>query len=163
VHVLDLLEGQLASAGEQLLITAAVFQVATGVTARPSVGPASVQGGLAVGQGIARIGAVRGASSSLARGIPLSRGMTVMAVTDRHLSVWPLLVDGRRTDPGWSGGPVQPVWAVERSSIAGIERRPRLQLRARFRLHFVDQSWMAYMTGRRRHIEALAAVLGNSR
>jgi hypothetical protein len=39
---------------------------------------------------------------------------------------------------------------------------PRLQLLAKFRLHFADGSTVAVMTARRRNIEALSSVLGSS-
>ncbi|MFF8864510.1 hypothetical protein ACF08B_20890 [Streptomyces sp. NPDC015139] len=40
-----------------------------------------------------------------------------------------------------------------------VERRPRTQLMARFRLHFTDGSWLAFLT-MRRTIEQFRELIG---
>ena len=53
-----------------------------------------------------------------------------------------------------------PVWEVPRSWVTRVERRPRTQLMARFRLHFADGSWLAFLTMRRRTIEQFRELIG---
>ncbi|MGV9356514.1 hypothetical protein [Streptomyces misionensis] len=47
-----------------------------------------------------------------------------------------------------------------RRGLARVERRPRLQLMARFRVHYADGSRLALLTFRRRTVEGFRAVLG---
>ena len=134
---------------------------------QPARGATSVGLGLAglAGDAIAGIGAVKGGQGSLANGFPENMSsaawLSLLCVTDRRV----LFV---LTQPGYSEAraakglskPPRLVWQVPRSFVAGIERRPRLQLMAKFRIHFVDGSSASVMTMRRRTIESLSSVLG---
>jgi hypothetical protein len=108
-------------------------------------------GGLA-GNRLAQIGAVKGGKGSIADTFPhhLPPGKALCATNQRLLF---LLVNRARKT-------AQLMWEVPRELVRGVERRPRLQLLARFRLHFTDGSSVAIMTPHRRDIEALAVSLG---
>jgi hypothetical protein len=127
--------------GEHLLSYAIVVPVknARGV---------SVNIGGMVGNALARnVGAQGGGHGSIAASCPdVSRGL-VMRVTDQRVG----LVNGVDGTP---------VWEIPRNWVVRVERRPRLQLMARFRVHYADGSWLAFMTFRRRNIESFRAVLG---
>jgi hypothetical protein len=117
------------------------------------VGPnvAAGLGGMA-GNRLAQIGAVSGGKGSIADTFPhhLPPGK-VLCATDQRLLF--LLSNPARTT-------TQLVWELPKELVRGVERRPRLQLLARFRLHFTDGSSVAVMTPHRRDIESLAASLG---
>ncbi|MBE8477071.1 hypothetical protein [Streptomyces justiciae] len=49
---------------------------------------------------------------------------------------------------------------MPRAWVVRVERRPRLQLPARFRLHYADGSWLAFMTARRGTVEGFQALIG---
>ncbi len=53
-----------------------------------------------------------------------------------------------------------PVWEVPRARVARVGRRTRFQLVARFRVHYADGSWFAFLTMRRRNIERFRSLLG---
>ncbi|MEU1625291.1 hypothetical protein ABZ746_08140 [Streptomyces sp. NPDC020096] len=131
---------QLAS-GEQLLSYALVVPVknARGV---------SVNIGGVIGNALMQnVGAQNGGYGSIAASCPdISRGL-VMRVTDQRVGLVNSLTQ-------------TPVWEIPRTWVTRIERRPRLQLMARFRVHYADGSWLAFMTFRRQSIEGLRAVLG---
>ncbi|MFD4632444.1 hypothetical protein ACFVYR_29815 [Streptomyces sp. NPDC058284] len=93
-----------------------------------------------------RYGAQSGGAQSIAAAMPPSSGALLMRVTDQRVGlVRPL--DGA------------PVWEIPRTWVARVERRPRLQLMARFRLHYADGTWLAFFTARRRTIEAFGTAL----
>ncbi|GAA1923205.1 hypothetical protein [Streptantibioticus ferralitis] len=133
--------GSQLAPGERLLSHALVVPVknARGV---------SVNVGGMIGNAIMRnVGAQGGGHGSIAASCPdVSRGL-VLRVTDQRVGLVNSL-DGT------------PIWEVPRNWVARVERRPRLQLMARFRVHYADGSWLAFMTFRRRNIEAFRAVLG---
>ncbi|MET8246024.1 hypothetical protein ABZV31_17340 [Streptomyces sp. NPDC005202] len=93
------------------------------------------------------IGAASGGAGSIAAGLPPTSGALLLRVTDQRVGlVHPL--DGT------------PVWEVPRTWVVPVERRPRLQLMARFRLHYTDGSWLAFLTARRSTIEHLRTHVG---
>ncbi|MFC9926356.1 hypothetical protein [Streptomyces sp. NPDC127190] len=93
------------------------------------------------------VGAQSGRAGSIASGLPQTSGALLLRVTDQRVGlVKPL--DGT------------PVWEVPRSWVTRVERRPRLQLMARFRLHCADGSWIAFLTMRRRTIEQFRSLIG---
>jgi hypothetical protein len=57
------------------------------------------------------------------------------------------------------GSQLNVTWAVPRQYVVRVERRPRFQMMARFRLHFADGSYVGLYTLHRRSIEAFAALL----
>lgn len=92
---------------------------------------------------------VTGEPGSLARTMPMAPGVLWMAVTDRRLLLGPIL------------GPTDALlWEIDRTRVAGVEPRPRLEVLARFRLHFTDSSSVALLTPRRRTVDAFGEVLG---
>lgn len=92
-------------------------------------------------------GARSGGAQAIAAALPPTSGALLMRVTDQRVGlVRP--VDGT------------PVWEIPRAWAAHVERRPRLQLMARFRVHYTDGTWLAFLTARRRTIEAFATALG---
>jgi hypothetical protein len=104
------------------------------------------------GSAIGRIGAVRGEAGSVAHGIPRSPGprqAVWLVVTDRRL----LLFDS--IEPTASA-----YWQVSRNLISSVERRPRLQQMARFRMHFTDGSSAAFMTRSAADVRSLRAEIG---
>ncbi|WP_031073124.1 hypothetical protein [Streptomyces sp. NRRL WC-3742] len=134
--------------GERLLDVATV----TPVAGASGVGDGA---GAAIGNKLARIGAVSGGHGSIASGFPASDGVPtrrLLVVTDRRAAVVIVPIDIRK--------PSRLVWHAPRHLVQRVERRPRLQLMARFRLHFADGSAVALMTMRRRTVEALADQLG---
>ncbi|MGW2377928.1 hypothetical protein [Kitasatospora sp. NPDC001683] len=111
--------------------------------------------GAAIGNKLARIGAVTGGSGSIARSFPnVESGVAakLLVVTDRRTAFVTVGPDIRKL------GRLH--WHVPRDLVAGVERRPRLQAMARFRLRFADGSAVSMYTMRRRTIEALAGHLG---
>jgi len=89
-----------------------------------------------------------GATSGGAGSMPQTSGSAlVLRVTDQRVGLV-----GQRDGI--------PVWEVPRAWVVRVERRPRLQLLARFRLHYADGSWLAFMTARRRTVEGFQALIG---
>ncbi|MBP0448721.1 hypothetical protein J5Y04_04075 [Kitasatospora sp. RG8] len=133
--------------GEQLLDVATVVPVAGAKGVGHGVGAK-------VGNALGQLGGVTGGAGSLADGFPTTQGGTMvrlLVVTDRRTAVVATL-DVRK--------PGRLLWHVPRNFVARIERRPRWQAMARFRLHFVDGSAASMYTARRRTIESLADHLG---
>ncbi|MQS16908.1 hypothetical protein F7Q99_33155 [Streptomyces kaniharaensis] len=133
--------------GEHLMDVATVIPVAgaRGVGHGP---------GALVGNALGRLGAVSGESGSLASSFPSTAGAAMtklLAVTDRRAA----FVTAR--DIRKAG---QVLWHAPRHLVLRVERRPRFQAMARFRLHFADGSAVSMYTARRRTIEALADHLG---
>jgi hypothetical protein len=113
--------------------------------------------GTAAGNKLAQIGAVKGGKGSLADSFPhhLPPGSTrLLCVTSQRL-LFLLSSPARKS--------AELVWEVPREAVQGVERRPRMQLLARFRLHFADGSAVSIMTLSRRNIESLAGELGRCR
>ncbi|GGU58496.1 hypothetical protein ACIG0C_12600 [Kitasatospora aureofaciens] len=111
--------------------------------------------GAAIGNALARIGAVTGESGSIARSFPKAEGgvaAKLLVVTDRRTAFVTVGPDIRKVG--------RLLWHVPRSVVARVERRPRLQAMARFRLCFADGSAVSMYTMRRRTVEALADHLG---
>ncbi|MFF2075922.1 hypothetical protein ACFVXG_14330 [Kitasatospora sp. NPDC058162] len=138
----------LLEAGEQLVDVARVVPVA----GAEGIGDGA---GAAIGNRLARIGAVSGEAGSIARSFPHVEGAAIAKL---------LVVTDRRTAYVTSGPDVRKVgrlhWHVPRSAVLRVERRPRLQAMARFRLHFADGSAVSMHTMRRRTVETLADHLG---
>ncbi len=117
-----------------------------------SVVPAKSAKGVGVGAVVANrlvnsVGAQAGEAGSIAAQMPPTSGALLLRVTDQRVGlVRPL--DGT------------PVWEVQRAWVTRVERRPRTQLMARFRLHFADGSWLAFLTMRRRTIEQFRELIG---
>lgn len=104
-------------------------------------------GGIIANQLVNNIGARSGQGGSIAAGMPRTSGALLLRVTDQRVGlVRPL--DGT------------PVWEVPRAWVVRVERRPRTQLMARFRLHYADGSWLAFLTMRRRTLEQFRALIG---
>ena len=93
------------------------------------------------------VGAASGGAGSIAAQMPGTSGALLMRVTDQRVGLVRHL-DGT------------PVWEVPRTWVARVERRPRVQLMARFRLHYADGSWLAFFTMHRRTVEAFKGVIG---
>ncbi|MFE6050539.1 hypothetical protein ACFQ6N_07290 [Kitasatospora sp. NPDC056446] len=133
--------------GEHLL------DVATAVPVSGARGSGGTPGAL-IGARLARIGSVSGGSGSIAQGFAATAGRSgagQLAVTDRR-ALFLHSVDVRK--------PGRMMWHAPRHLVLRVERRPRLQAMARFRLHFADGSAVALLTMRRRTVEALADHLG---
>ena len=119
-----------------------------------------------MGGAIAGIGAVKGGPGSVADGFPSSPPgvwISLLCVTDKRV-FFVLTAPGyseARADKGLSTRP-RMLWQVPRSSVAGVERRPRLQVMAKFRIHFTDGSSASVLTMRRGTIESLSSVLGSA-
>jgi hypothetical protein len=117
-----------------------------------SVVPAKSAKGIGVGASLGTdlvnaFGAESAAAGSIAAQMPYTSGALLLRVTDQRVGlVQPL--DGT------------PVWEVPRAWVARVERRPRTQLMARFRLHYADGSWLAFLTMRRRTIEQFRSLIG---
>ncbi|GGV09981.1 hypothetical protein GCM10010260_55650 [Streptomyces filipinensis] len=93
------------------------------------------------------VGAQSGGAGSIAAQMPGTSGALLLRVTDQRVGlVRPL--DGT------------PVWEVPRAWVIRVERRPRTQLMARFRVHYADGSWLAFLTMRRRTIEQFRSLIG---
>jgi hypothetical protein len=135
--------------GEQLLDIAVV---------QPLRGASGVGFGVAraVGSAIAQVGAVKGGKGTIADSFPhdLPLGTNMLTVTDKRVLF--LYADATRKT-------ARPLWGVPRSAVLGVERRPRLQVMAKFRLHFEDGSSVSILTMRRRSIDSLTSILGSAR
>jgi hypothetical protein len=134
--------------GEQLLDIAVVQPL------RGASGGVGVTG--VIGSAIASVGAVKGGKGTIADSFPhdLPLGTNMLTVTDRRVL---FLYTGAARNTA------QPLWGVPRSAVLGVERRPRLQVMAKFRLHFEDGSSVSILTMRRRSIDSLTAVIGSAR
>lgn len=134
--------------GEHLLDVATVIPVAGSSGVGDGVGAS-------IGNRLARLGAVSGDQGSIASGFPGADGAPtrkLLVVTDRRTAYVTVSPDIRK--------PGHLLWHAPRHLVQRVERRPRLQMMARFRLHFADGSAVALMTMRRRTVEALADQLG---
>lgn len=134
--------------GERLLDVATVVPVA----GARGIGDGA---GARVGNKLGQLGAVSGQSGSLASGFPTTTGEVrtrLLAVTDRRTAFVTASPDVRKAG--------RLLWHAPRQAVLRVERRPRLQAMARFRLHFADGSAVSLYTARRRTIEALADHLG---
>jgi hypothetical protein len=133
--------------GEQLLDIAVV---------QPLRGAVGVGVTGLIGSAIASIGAVKGGKGSTADSFPhdLPIGTNMLTVTDRRVLL--LYTDAARKS-------AQLFWQAPRSAVLDVERRPRLQVMAKFRLHFEDGSSVSVLTMRRRSIDSLARALGRGR
>jgi hypothetical protein len=109
-----------------------------------------------IGSAIASVGAVKGGKGSIADSFPhdLPLGTSMLTVTDRRVLF--LYADPARKS-------AQLLWQAPRSAVLDVERRLRLQVMAKFRLHFEDGSSVSVLTMRRRSIDSLASVLGSRR
>jgi hypothetical protein len=143
--------GQLAgphlTPGEQLSCIELIYPVRGGRGA--GMGP-----GAAIGNRIGQIGAVLGGKQSIAYTFPYSfppQSRRLLCATSGRLMF--LLSDSRLTS-------AEVIWQLPRDQVRGVERRPRTQLMARFRLHFADGSSAAVLVTRRRAIDALTEALG---
>ncbi|MYW43025.1 hypothetical protein [Streptomyces sp. SID161] len=104
-------------------------------------------GGAAATRLVNTVGAGSDGAGSIAAGMPRTSGALLLRVTDRRVGlVQPL--DGT------------PVWEVPRAWVTRVERRPRTQAMARFRLHYADGSWLAFLTMRRRTIDGFRTHIG---
>ncbi|WBO68553.1 hypothetical protein [Streptomyces camelliae] len=131
---------QLAS-GERLLGYGSV------VPANSAKGVSINVGGVVANQLMHNVGAQSGGAGSIAAGMPGTSGALLLRVTDQRVGLVRSL-DGT------------PVWEVPRAWVARVERRPRTRLMARFRLHYADGSWLAFLTMRRRTIEQFRSLIG---
>lgn len=130
--------------GEQIETAENVVCVATG---RGVVrGPSGF-----IGDRLGRMGAVSGEPGSIARSIPYHDGGIMLGVTDRRVGLW----------SGPAMGEPAELWSAPRDVVARVERRPRRQMLARFRLHFADGSSTAFLTPRRATVDRLADLLGS--
>ncbi|MGW0765492.1 hypothetical protein [Streptomyces sp. NPDC002676] len=117
------------------------------VPAKSAKGVSVNIGGSLANQLMGSVGAQSGAAGSIAAQMPHTSGALLLRVTDQRVGlVRPL--DGT------------PVWEVPRAWVTRVERRPRTQLMARFRLHYADGSWLAFLTMRRRTIEQFRSLIG---
>lgn len=104
-----------------------------------------------LGDRLARIGAVSGERDSTARSIPYQDGGIMLGVTNRRVGLW----------SGPAMGEPAELWSAPRNVVARVERRPRRQIFARFRLHFADGSTTAFLTPKRATVDRLADLLGS--
>jgi hypothetical protein len=123
--------------GEQLLDIAVV---------QPLRGAGGVGVTGVIGSAIASIGAVKGGTGTIADGFPhdLPLGTNMLTVTDRRVLF--LYADPARKS-------AQLLWQSPRSAVLDVERRPRLQVMAKFRMHFQDGSSVSVLTMRRIRVE----------
>ncbi|MEU1145215.1 hypothetical protein ACFYO9_06880 [Streptomyces sp. NPDC005863] len=132
--------------GEQLLAYGIVVPVKGAEGVKIKYGKHGKVGGMLGDHLMHRYGAEAGGAQSIAAAMPPTSGALLMRVTDQRVGL-----------VGVHDG--APVWEVPRTWVARVERRRRLQLMARFRVHYADGSWLAFFTARRRTIEAFGAVL----
>lgn len=105
--------------------------------------------GARIGNRLARAGATHGGVGSTASTIPVRNGVLLLAITNRRALL-------RTFAPGGEG---VALWEVPAAVMTQVERRPRLQVMARFRVHFDDGSSAAFMTFHRAAIDRLARAL----
>jgi hypothetical protein len=144
-HELNALRG--LEPGEQLLTFAIVVPAKSARGVKVNLPLTGRLGGYLGDHLMHTIGAESGGTGSIASGMPRTSGALLMRVTDRRVG---LLHHQNGT----------PVWEIPRTWVARVERRPRLQLMARFRMHYADGSWLAFLTLSRRATERFKAVLG---
>ncbi|WP_190013557.1 hypothetical protein [Streptomyces lucensis] len=127
--------------GERLLAYGTVVPAKSAKSAKGGVG------GAVANRLVNTIGAQSAGAGSIAAGLPRTSGALLLRVTDQRVGlVQPL--DGT------------PVWEIPRDWVVRVERRPRTQLMARFRLHCADGSWLAFLTMRRRTVEQFGSLIG---
>ncbi|MFF1695563.1 hypothetical protein ACFVXC_18310 [Streptomyces sp. NPDC058257] len=131
--------------GEQLLASGIVVPVKSAEGVKVKHGKL---GGMLGDHLMHRYGAQSGGAQSIAAAMPSTSGALLMRVTDQRVGLVRHL-DGT------------PVWEIPRTWVAQVESRPRLQLMARFRVHYADGTWLAFLTARRRTIEAFTTALNN--
>ena len=109
-----------------------------------------------IGSAIASIGAVKGGKGTIADSFPhdLPVGTNMLTLTDKRVLV---------LHAGPARKSAQLFWQAPRSAVLDVERRPRLQVMAKFRLHFEDGSSVSILTMRRRSIDSLTSILGSAR
>ncbi|MEY9944689.1 hypothetical protein [Kitasatospora sp. GAS1066B] len=144
-HYRSVLDPLLAP-GERLLDVASAYPVAG--TSGVGIGPTAE-----IGNAVSHLGSVTGGAGSVAAGFPvrIPEVRKVLVVTDRRVAY-----------VGAAAGPqavARVAWQAPRALVTRVERRPRLQIMARFRLHFADGSAVAILTPRRETIDGLAAAL----
>ncbi|WP_055490526.1 hypothetical protein [Streptomyces sp. TP-A0356] len=132
--------------GERLLTYGIVVPVKSAKGVKVSIHGHGRLGGHLGDHLMHNVGAASGGAGSIASGMPGTSGALLMRVTDQRVGLVRHL-DGT------------PVWEIPRAWAARVERRPRLQLMARFRLHYADGSWLAFLTMRRRTIETFQGVI----
>ena len=109
----------------------------------------------AAGQAILERAALKARTGDLAKTFPQrfpAASTKLLCVTDRRVLFLFVGPDRKKAELPWQ---------AHRSDVLRAERRPRLQIMARFRLDFADGSSLALMTMRRRSIDSLAAALGD--
>jgi hypothetical protein len=134
--------------GESLLNVASANPV-KGASALGIPGP-----GRALGVAIARIGAVKGGAGSIAETFPYDLPVAylrLLAVTSGRVLF--LTVDPARKH-------AELLWHIPRDKVTGIEKKPRLQIMAKFALHFSDESSVSLLTFRQGTVASLAEILG---
>ena len=107
--------------------------------------------GARIGDKIGQHGAVKGADDSLAATVPATGAAYLLALTGRRLLLFHQLE---------GAGLGELVWEAPREAVAGVERKRRVQIMAKFVLHFADGSAATFMTMRRATIDSLAGSLG---
>lgn len=135
--------------GETLELVAPVVCVATasGVKIPGAAGAAAAAGG-AAGNRLGRMGAVRGGPDGIARSIPYQPNVT-LGIFDHRVGLYTISAKDRPAE----------LWTAPRAVLARVERRPRLQMLRRIRLHFSDGSSAALMVPSRAIIDQLAAAV----
>ena len=133
--------------GEQLLAYGIVVPAKSAKGMKVNIRGAGRAGGAIGDYLMQNVGAASGGAGSIAAQMPPTSGGLLMRVTDQRVGLVRHL-DGT------------PVWEVPRTWVARVERRPRLQLMARFRLHYADGSWLAFLTLHRRTIEGFQSLVG---
>jgi hypothetical protein len=100
-----------------------------------------------IGGGLARMGALKGPQGSVARRFEKAPSAYLL-VTDRRLAL--IRVAGPKD--GFTA-------ELPRSQVVRVEKRPRTQVLARFRMHFADGSSADFMTFRAATVRRLQAEL----
>ena len=129
-----------------------VLDIASVQSARASMAVMLGMAG-AAGQAVVDRAAGKAGEGTIARAFPQRfppASTKLLCVTDRRLLFLFAGPDRKRAELAWQ---------APRSAVLRVERRPRLQIMARLRLHFSDGSSLALMTMRRRSIDSLAATL----
>ena len=138
--------------GETLL----AFELVVPVAGATGAGGPSIGG--AAGNVVGRIGAVKGSRDSIARSVPRVTKNSRLLVTNQQVALWSPRAGTQALSHGYGGWTT--AWSTPRATVAHIERRRRLQLLARFRLHFTDGSSAAFMTPFRASIQRLSDAIG---
>lgn len=110
--------------------------------------------GTELGMSMGKAGAVKGEADSIAASVPqrLPVGyLRLLCVTTKRLIF--LIVDPARKHS-------KPLWSTSRAQVAGVEKKPRLHVMAKFTVHFIDGSAVSFMTFRKKTILNLAEILG---